>query len=293
MDPVETLGNAAVVLGSTVNIGVSIGAAKHARDNFNGVDLDDKALEIQASGGKENFVAYDSALTGLWDLTRHPVKMGWAMSHQLLGGIDYPSAAAKNSRKIWQGHDLREEDEERARELCVDGAAKLSGILNHLDGKEQYRVGELVRNAFWLTDEAEVYQGKNLEIEDLLYDLAGVNLEESRDISGREKESVTHRIGSYQAYRHRDEEELYNELLNEHLMQFGDENFEDAETCTELWIDAARIGHDQDEWDYVDERLTEYYEIALAYVADDKAPAKRDTRSTPAYKKPQDQVALT
>lgn len=166
-----------------------------------------------------------------------------------------PKRAAEGRRMIWQGHDELDE------ELCEQGAYQLYDVLTPANESKKGRASELVRKAFWLSDKAETYQRKDPEREEKIYEKAGDHLKESRSLVGLETDSVEHTIGWWKAYRHENNEEVYENLFREHLVKIGDEPL--AEECTALLIEAARKGHDQDDWDFVEEKLEEYYEKIL------------------------------
>lgn len=159
--------------------------------------------------------------------------------------------AAKGRRIIWQGHDKQD------KELCERGAYQLYDALTNADEGSKQKAAKLVRKAFWLADEAEEYQGENPEKEEERYKEAGEKLKRFRELVGLNKESVRYTMNWWKAYRHKNREKLYNNMLKEHLIQF--KNLSLAKENTKILIDSCRNGHDHNNWEYAEEKLKSYY----------------------------------
>ncbi len=165
--------------------------------------------------------------------------------------------AAVNLRKIWQAHDERNEAEGWL------AASELYKILGANSEQASY-AGLLTIHAFFLADEAERYQNKNSEMENLFYNKAKELLIKARKICKLEEESPDYTIQWWKAYRHKDEENLLSSLINEHKAQFShlskNEREKYARLCAEKIIVAAN-GHKSKDWSFVDKILEEYFEV--------------------------------
>ena len=163
--------------------------------------------------------------------------------------------AAINLRKIWQSHDERDETAGwiAASELFVlFGAGK----------EESSKAGFMTIHAYFLADQAKMYQGRNDEMEDFFYSKISHLLRESRRILGMETKSVKHTVTWWKAFRHNDIKSIKNEIYREHLEQFT--NLDDknkinfSKKCTEKLIQAGE-GHNMKKWSMTDDLLTDYF----------------------------------
>lgn len=171
--------------------------------------------------------------------------------------------AAESLRMIWQGHDELNES------LCVKGACNLYSILtgdNYIDESVLIDSAKLLKESYWLADVAETFQGSDSKKEDDIYESAGALMEQSRRKVGLESDSVIYMVQWWKAYRHKDNEAVFDNLLSEHLVQFNKKDESVAKVCVKLLIDAARNGHDDNDWSYVDNTLEKYFEIYLPQV---------------------------
>lgn len=161
--------------------------------------------------------------------------------------------AAEYQRKIWQGHD--EEDFEK----CSGSAPNLYGLLTSSSKEELLEAGSKVRAAFLYSDEAEEHmKDNNPEMEQKFYSLAEEALKKSREIVGLETESVKYKIKWWKAYGHGERDVLFENLVKEHEVQLEDKEL--AEKCADILLDAMEY-HDVKDWESVDEKLEEYFEI--------------------------------
>jgi len=166
--------------------------------------------------------------------------------------------AAISLRKIWQAHDERNEAEGWL------AASELYKILGANPEEASY-AGFLTIQAFFLADEAERYQGKNSEMENLFYNKAKELLIQARRVCNLETESPTYTVQWWKAYRHKDKEGILNGLIEEHKAQFShlsvDERKRYAELCAQKIIAAASKGHDVKDWSITDRMLEEYFQV--------------------------------
>lgn len=171
--------------------------------------------------------------------------------------------AAVNLRKIWQAHD------ERNFEMGAIAAEKLYLILG-ADEDNAKIAGPHVIRAFFHADEAEEYQNTNPEMEDKWYEKAKEELVLARQIVGFETKSPEYTIKWWKGYRHKNEKEIVDGLVNEHRTQFRFINpikrDEYAKLCTKKLIEAARKGHDVKDWGVVDDFLVEYFDLYFAAI---------------------------
>lgn len=88
--------------------------------------------------------------------------------------------AAEGRRRTFQGHDYREKSEEYGEALCEYGAFQLFDALSDALREEKLTAAEMVKDAFWLADEAEKHQDVDTELEDKYYARAERLLKEAR-----------------------------------------------------------------------------------------------------------------
>jgi hypothetical protein len=162
--------------------------------------------------------------------------------------------AAEGRRKTWQGHDERNED------LCVEGGYQLFDALT--DSKEEtlYEAGQMVKDAFWFADKAEEYQETDEALEDKMYERSTRLLKEARDRVGLSYEPMEHRgNGWWKSYRQDDKLGVLKNIAKENLSEVG---VLGTFGSTKLLLEAAKA-HDENDWQKVDNKLKEYYDIVI------------------------------
>lgn len=165
--------------------------------------------------------------------------------------------AAKYLRMVWQGHDELNE------QLCTNGAYGLYSILTDADEPSKRKAAELVKSAFWISDEADKFRA-NENREDMMYQNAKQHLIKSRELVGLEIRSPQFTVAWWKAYRHKDKSVLLENLVKEHLCQIGNDH-ETAKQCADLLIEAANY-HKERNWGAVEKKLEEYFEIYFKHV---------------------------
>lgn len=168
--------------------------------------------------------------------------------------MDQKTRAARGRRKTWQGHD------ERDSEMVVEGARTLYSALTGEDEISR-AAGQMVKDAFWMADEAEKYQGTDAEREEVFYGRATRLLKEARDMAGLDWSPMEHRgNGWWKAYRRREEEKLEEQIREEHQADLGSgAEYEEATG----YLLAASEKHAEDDWQGVQDKLENYYDIVL------------------------------
>lgn len=169
--------------------------------------------------------------------------------------MDEIRQAAVGRRKTWQGHD------ERNQELCAEGAYELFDALTDAEDEDLYHAGEMVKDAFWMADIAEEYQEEeNTYDENRMYARSTRLLKEARDRVGLNPRPMTYRgSGWWKQYRRENKMGALTFVALEHFSEIGWRKTYDS---TKLLLEAS-TGHDTDDWDSVDEKLEEYYELVL------------------------------
>jgi hypothetical protein len=171
--------------------------------------------------------------------------------------MDIAKNAAKYMRMTWQGHD------ERSEKMFKEGARRLYEILTDVSNGLNEKAGEMLMKAYWKSDEAEAYQKLgNSKKEDKCYNDAEKLIRDSRALVGLETKSAEFTAKWWRAYRHKDENALFENLVQEHLCQITGNNIDVAKRCTNLIIKAT-AEHKKRDWRAVENTLTEYFEIYL------------------------------
>ena len=166
--------------------------------------------------------------------------------------------AASNLRGIWQAHD------ENRLTAGWTAAKQLYKNLGANPDAANY-AGLLTIKAFFLADDAELYQKSNVEMEDFFYHIAEEFLTEARKLCGFETESPKYTVQWWKAYRHKDKEATLKGIIAEHETQFGhlppEEGERYAKLCAERLVTAAMQGHDVRDWRKTDQLLEKYFDI--------------------------------
>ncbi len=165
--------------------------------------------------------------------------------------------AAISLRKLWQAHDERDE---------VKGwtvARRLYEILGAKSEQASY-AGFLTIHAFFLSDDAERYQGRNSKMENMFYNKARDLLIKARKAAGLEAKSPVYTVRWWKAHRHEDKEGITDGLVKEHEIQFlhltRSERERYANLCTQQLL-AASKGHYSRQKSATDKILEEYFKI--------------------------------
>ncbi|MDY6769003.1 MAG: hypothetical protein SVW02_02760 [Candidatus Nanohaloarchaea archaeon] len=169
--------------------------------------------------------------------------------------------AAVGRRKTWQGHDQEDAD------LCAEGAYDLFDALTDADEQSLETAAEFVQEAFWLADEAEQYQGDKPKLENQKYREATSRLKSAREVVGLAVRPMEYRgNGWWKHYRRANKIRFLTSLTAEHIAEIGWNT--GAFRATGILLDAAKEGHDVDDWAYVDDRLEDYYDLAIPYITE-------------------------
>jgi len=164
---------------------------------------------------------------------------------------------------IWKSHDEGNIIE------GFEAAYKLYSLLGCKDEPNCSVAAMLTISAYFVSDIAEKYQGKNEEKEDEYYRMAGELLKFSRKLCDLEPNSADFTWRWWKAYRHKDRNKVKKYLKEEHRSQFKNlEKEKCAEECSEKIMEAAEF-HKKRNWNKVLEVLTEYFEIYLKCIYKD------------------------